>query len=208
MKALIMAMMLWGMAVMGICARTGAELASFSARAENGKVFLKWNTVTERDNSGFDVQRERDSSHLWETIGFVAGAGTADHPREYGFEDAVPYARVARYRLRQIDREGSSLFSATLTVVLSTAEQSNVLQIYPTDVSDVATVEISLADRDHVELQVYDSRGKQMLDITRNLPLEKGTHVIMLSVASLSPGAYFLCCRTERTFLARKFVHR
>ena len=208
MKALVMAMLLCGILGAGAVARSGAELAAFSARAQDGRVFLKWNTVMESRNSGFDVQRERDSSLLWETIGFVPGAGTIEHPREYSFEDAMPNARIARYRLRQVDSEGNKLFSATLTVALAVADQANTLQIYPTDVSDVATVEISLAARDRVELQVYNSQGQQVLDITRNLPLERGNHVMMLSVASLEPGAYFLCCKTQRSFLARKFLHR
>ena len=46
------------------------ELISFTANVSGNNVNLKWNTATELNNTGFEVQRKSSKSE-WSNIGFV-----------------------------------------------------------------------------------------------------------------------------------------
>ncbi|HMS65407.1 MAG TPA: hypothetical protein PKD83_09170, partial [Ignavibacteria bacterium] len=58
------------------------ELASFSSFTENGNVHLLWNTFSELNNLGFDIERlfvnyQSPISDQWKKSGFVQGSGTS-----------------------------------------------------------------------------------------------------------------------------------
>ncbi|MBU0558500.1 MAG: hypothetical protein KKG93_02785, partial [Bacteroidetes bacterium] len=50
-------------------------LTSFSAEAENGSVLLTWQTATELNNYGFEIERSLSDATDWQKIGFVPGSG-------------------------------------------------------------------------------------------------------------------------------------
>ncbi len=56
------------------------ELISFTAEIVNDEVMLKWQTATETNNSGFELERSQESGvsvqKNWENITFVEGNGT------------------------------------------------------------------------------------------------------------------------------------
>ncbi|MDP1678068.1 MAG: hypothetical protein Q8L88_14520, partial [Bacteroidota bacterium] len=95
----------WGLMALPV------ELVSFSATAKGKNVELKWNTATEVNNYGFEIERsvvsdrhlQGDGYFSWTKIGFVEGNGTTNAPKLYSFVDASASGKVL-YRLKQIDR--------------------------------------------------------------------------------------------------------
>ncbi|NOX17842.1 MAG: choice-of-anchor D domain-containing protein [Chlorobi bacterium] len=91
------------------------ELTSFTAKVINeNEVKLEWQTATEVDNYGFEI--ERASSRLvgttprqddWNKINFVQGHGNSNSPKEYSFIDKDNLSGTIHYRLKQIDADGS-----------------------------------------------------------------------------------------------------
>ena len=91
------------------------ELQSLSAAStSSATIELKWETATEVNNYGFEVEREVSSQQSvvssWEKIGFVKGTGNSNSPKEYSFvDDKVSYGKPClpacrhAYRLKQID---------------------------------------------------------------------------------------------------------
>ncbi len=61
------------------------ELTFFNASTVENRVTLKWNTATEENNYGFDI--ERKGAHNWSTVGFVEGHGTTSAPQTYTYTD-------------------------------------------------------------------------------------------------------------------------
>jgi len=92
------------------------ELTSFTTSVlQNEKaVQLNWTTATETNNSGFAVERisienlksEFRNSNRTE-IGFVPGFGTTTEPKSYSFIDEEVTTGTYKYRLKQIDYDGS-----------------------------------------------------------------------------------------------------
>lgn len=58
---------------------TPVQLSSFNASVINKSVNLKWETATEQNNYGFEV--ERASNNDWVKIGFVDGSGNSNSPK-------------------------------------------------------------------------------------------------------------------------------
>lgn len=85
------------------------KLLSFDAILEIDYVLLKWSTISEQQNMGFEVQKSLDGETFY-SIGFVNGQGYSKELHEYQFEDR-DILTSAYYRLRQVDYEGKSTYS-------------------------------------------------------------------------------------------------
>ncbi|MBN8707658.1 MAG: hypothetical protein J0L62_17425, partial [Bacteroidetes bacterium] len=97
------------------------ELVSFSGVNRSGQILLFWETKTETNNYGWEVERQkledRSEKLEWETIGFVAGKGTATESHSYSFSSPVPgLLSPAVYRLKQIDLDGKFTYSRVVEV--------------------------------------------------------------------------------------------
>ncbi len=93
------------------------ELISFTADIINNTVKLQWKTATETNNYGFEIERNKliDKSYQteWERIGFVEGNGTTTEEENYSFTDENLDPGRYKYRLKQIDLDGSFEYSNT-----------------------------------------------------------------------------------------------
>ncbi|MCC7515665.1 MAG: hypothetical protein IT212_13330, partial [Bacteroidia bacterium] len=77
------------------------ELTSFSAATIGSTVKLSWNTATEVNNYGFEIERASLSASplpVWEKIGFVNGNGNSNSPKDYSFVDDNVTAGKPAYR--------------------------------------------------------------------------------------------------------------
>ncbi len=168
------------------------ELVAFRARRLPGGVELYWKTATESDNYGFEVQRSDDGNH-WKTLGFIAGAGTSNSPKEYRYSDRIPASPAAlRYRLKQIDRDGSCSMSEILTVA-STSLEALRIDISPNPTTGNSTLFAELENDESVAVSLHDFLGREVIRVLDNALLQRGIHAIRLPVEELPPGSYF--CR-------------
>ena len=78
------------------------ELTAFTANVIGSDVILNWETATETNNSGFDIERSEDNINFAH-IGFVPGSGTTTEIRNYSYTDNLVSGGTYYYRLKQID---------------------------------------------------------------------------------------------------------
>ena len=97
------------------------ELTRFTARFFQSGALLEWETATESNNLGFNVQRSVDGVTFHE-IDFVPGAGNTTRPEQYSFFDPQP-GQVAYYRLAQQDFDGSQFLSPMEVVRINSVEK-------------------------------------------------------------------------------------
>jgi hypothetical protein len=110
-------------------------LTSFHATmTQAGLVHLEWRTESEIDNYGFVVQRSATPAEPFEDIPncFVPGRGTTTLPSFYSFVDTLPAQGDAwRYRLKQIDLDGSIHLSDPISVeILSHVLEETVSSVF------------------------------------------------------------------------------
>ena len=92
------------------------ELVSFSGVPENDGIRLAWETATELNNNGFEIER-RDSLEDWKSFGFVKGKGSTAVPNKYTFTDkSVENGKKYKYRLKQIDLNGNFEYSSEIEI--------------------------------------------------------------------------------------------
>jgi len=184
------------------------ELASLDARANGQEVRLTWQTVSETNNAGFEVQRKAGQQGAWTRVGSVEGAGTTTEAQSYRFTDGdLPYeADALTYRLRQVDTDGSVNFSETVTVKRG-VDEVEILGTYPNPARGQATVRYALPERRNVSVRLYDALGREVRTLIR--AEQKGRHERQVDLSSLASGAYFLRLRAgEQTRTQRLTVVR
>ncbi|MFT5168003.1 MAG: hypothetical protein ACI8P3_003242 [Saprospiraceae bacterium] len=132
------------------------ELSFFKADIHNGKmVLLEWQTASENNNAGFEVERSTDRSN-WQNIGFVDGIGSSTLVNPYQFTDEHPRLGDNYYRLKQIDFDGKHDYSE-LRQVFFDAKVTDLLYVYPNPVADHFTVGILNPEGKSAQIKLFDS---------------------------------------------------
>jgi hypothetical protein len=138
------------------------ELTSFGASINGSTVILNWQTATEVNNRGFEVQRKSGNSG-WENIGFVDGAGTSSDNRSYSFvdPDIIGTNSSYVYRLKQLDFNGSFRYSNEVEIDLTLSEYM-LFQNYPNPFNPNTIVRFSIPKEGFVTVKVYDMIGQEI----------------------------------------------
>lgn len=97
----------------GNCGLPVEFLSAYGVVESDGNRII-WETATETNNAYFSIERSVSQSEF-ETIGFIAGAGSSNSLIRYEFFDTNPY-ELNYYRIRQTDYNGSSEVSPVFAV--------------------------------------------------------------------------------------------
>lgn len=168
------------------------ELSAFSAVWTPSGVALSWRTESERNNTGFHVQREQ--AGRFEDIGFVLGNGTRSFRTDYSFIDKGPFETggTAAYRLLQVDADGTTELSQVLRIATGDAARPSLrLSVLPHPVSDRAMLGLTLPEAASVSIDVLDISGRPCGASARS-DHAAGSHLLPLHLGHLSPGIYFI----------------
>jgi photosystem II stability/assembly factor-like uncharacterized protein len=179
------------------------ELTSFSAAVSGNDVMLSWNTATETNNSGFQVERKLNDT--WERIGFVEGKGTTTNPASYNFTDSPNSSGSVYYRLKQIDFDGSFEYSNVVEVNIAQPNVFALDQNYPNPFNPTTTIKYSIAEQTQVSLKIYDILGNEITTLVNEVK-QAGIYNIEYDASSLSSGVYFYELAAGQFISAKKMV--
>lgn len=189
------------------------ELVDLRAVLSNQSVYLTWKTVSETNNAGFEIQRKaydpNEREPVWTSIGRVEGQGTTAEAKTYRFSDEkLPStADTLRYRLKQIDQDGSATFSELLTVARPVAKQVNFTGIYPNPASDRIIAEFAVPSAGSLastKLQIIDVIGRVVH--SESVADRAGRHRVEMDISGLTSGLYLLRLRGADTVVSRKIT--
>ncbi len=184
------------------------ELVSFTATADRMNTDLHWSTATEINNSGFEIQRRQTSD--WTKVGFVAGAGTSNAPRNYSYTDNNLSAGSYAYRLKQIDNNGAFKYGTTVEVTISSAPQAFALsQNYPNPFNPSTVISYQLPVNSQVILKVYNILGQEVATLV-NGTQEAGAYTVSFNTnegtLGLSSGVYIYRLQAGSFVSTKKLV--
>lgn len=165
------------------------ELTSFAANVAGNSVNLNWNTATELNNNGFEVERKSANSQ-YSKIGFVAGFGTTTEPKTYSFTDNNVAAGNYTYRLKQVDFDGSYQYSNEVNVDVTGPAQYTLEQNYPNPFNPSTLIKYSIAKDGFVNVSVFNLLGEKVATLVNN-NVKAGSYEINFNASHLSSGVYF-----------------
>ena len=167
------------------------ELSSFSASTIGSNVKLSWQTATEVNNYGFEVERYALSAErqVWDKIGFVNGNGNSNSPKSYSYEDKNVTAGKYSYRLKQIDNDGQFEYSKAIEVDLGAPTKFELSQNYPNPFNPSTTICFNLPQAGYVKLTLFNILGQEVKTLV-NESKESGVHTINFDATELNSGIY------------------
>ena len=170
------------------------ELISFSSVVQDGKVILHWETATEVNNYGYDIERRltnppAGTNNSWSRLGFVAGNGNSNVSHAYTFSDIPPQQTGIEYRLKQIDLDGTCTYSQTEQVVVSPRSYA-LAQNYPNPFNPTTNISYDIPAIGHVTISVYDILGKEVA-VLLNETKQAGSYTMSFNASHIPSGIYF-----------------
>ena len=179
------------------------ELITFTALLNGNSINLEWQTATETNNSGFEIQKANDE--VWESIGFVPGYGTTTERHHYSFKDDNVSSGFYQYRLKQIDFDGSFSYSKTVEMEIMLPSEYQLYQNYPNPFNPVTTISYSLPIKAQVLLVIYNALGQS---ITRLVNEEKdaGNYSVKFNATNLPSGFYYFNLQAGSFISTKKMI--
>lgn len=176
-------------------------LASFTAvPGAVAGVHLAWQTLSEINNSGFEVQRSPSSSGPFGTLpgAFVPGHGTTTAPQSYAYDDTTATQGLWYYRLKQIDTDGTPHYYDPVSVRIVTGiaaagtspGESALFQNSPNPFNPSTTIRFDLASAGEISLVVYNALG-QVVSRLAGGHRPAGRYSVTWDASGSASGVYF-----------------
>jgi hypothetical protein len=199
------------------------ELASLTAAADRSNAELRWTTATEVNCAGFEIQREAISGQQsgvngnnpqlsiensqWYQVGFVAGAGMSESPKQYSFTDQDLSPGLYSYRLKQIDQSGSYKYSPQVQIEVGNAPETfSLSQNYPNPFNPTTMIEFTLEKDGRVSLKVYDILGREVATLLDENRKAGEYQQAVFDGSRFSSGVYFAVLQSGGKQLMKKMV--
>ncbi|MEZ5007125.1 MAG: metallophosphoesterase [Chitinophagales bacterium] len=139
------------------------ELVSFYGEHLSGVNHLHWITLSEMNNSHFNIFRSKDGVHF-ESIGRKEGAGNSNERLKYDFDDKFPLLGENYYRLQQVDYDGTSEYSKIIVLTNQGNQEKMLINVWPNPVTDQINLSgLKTFNNQTLNVRVIDVFGKVRL---------------------------------------------
>jgi serine protease AprX len=188
------------------------QLSSFTATPAGACVNLRWTTVSEVNNYGFELERSRDALHVTTVRNsFTPGHGTANTPHEYRFRECDIPSAVWYYRLKQMDLTGEVTYTEWIRVDVQTGVSESLpfefalFQNYPNPFNPTTNIGFQIAEDGPVSLKVFDVLGRDVATIAQK-EMQAGPYYVTFDAQALAGGVYFYTLKTGSFSQTKKFI--
>lgn len=163
------------------CTVVPITLKSFSTSRNEKNIVLVWETASEINSSGFEVQYSRNGNDF-PALTWIEARGTERSETTYNYTHENPGSGLHYYRLKMVDLDGRVQYSDTRSVLIRPGEG---IDIFPNPTTGI--IRIHGLEEDITSYEVYNVLGQrlkfgnldqgQAVDISQ---LQKGMYVLTL----------------------------
>lgn len=155
-------------------------LLSFTATKSQHTALLNWETSVELNSDRFDIEHSTTGKD-WGLIGKVKSKGTSTQKVAYTFIHEAPKTGTNFYRLKMVDRDGSSAYSTVRNLYF---DGNNTTALYPNPASDVVYISHKdLSTIRSISLVALDGRQLLFIDAVKDRSV---------SLKGIPTGSYIL----------------
>lgn len=166
------------------------HLLSFTHSISENDVTLKWITVKEENNSGFEIYRASKDGNNWTKLGFVNGNGNKNTPSKYNYIDKKVSSGNYSYRIKQIDYNGNfEYFVLSSIVSIGVPNKFMLSQNYPNPFNPITNIDYQIPQNANVKLKLYDITGREVMSIV-NDNQAAGYYTVQANAGNLASGNY------------------
>ena len=181
------------------------ELTSFTANVNTlGQVVLNWETATEVNNQGFEIERRSETSE-YRTVGFVEGYGTTTEPRSYVYTDRTAENGINYYRLKQVDFNGTYEYSDEVEVDVNGPLTFDLAQNYPNPFNPSTSIKYSVPESGNIRLSVFNIVGEEVAVLVDGFN-QAGFYEVAFDASNLPSGVYVYKLQSANSVQAKKMM--
>jgi hypothetical protein len=143
------------------------------------------------------VNSQKSEREFGRTIGFIEGKGTTTEQQSYSYIDGLTLTpnlnltNTLHYRLKQIDYDGTSVYSDIVEVEFSFVPSEYILyQNYPNPFNPGTKISWQSPVGSHQVLKVFNVLGREVATLLMNYK-EAGFHEVEFNSAALASGVYY-----------------
>lgn len=174
------------------------ELASFTAILQDKDVVLGWETFSEQNNQGFDVEVQDPGQTTFRSIGFVSGHGTTTEAQSYSFRaEGLEFGKNV-FRLKQIDQDGRYAYSSTIEVDVELPTEFVMEAAYPNPFNPRATFEFAVQDQQQVRASLYNMIGQEVAELYNGVVSANEVQTVGIDGSGLPSGIYVVRVAGEK----------
>jgi hypothetical protein len=191
------------------------ELVSFTAMpVGSSTVLLNWETNTETNNLGFNVQRRLVEGRDFVTVSgaMIPGHGTTLVPQRYTYTDNVGAPGKYEYRLEQVDLAGTIHYPTLVKVDLEKTPATKgkpegfiLFPNFPNPFNPSTVIRYGLPQKSAVRLGIFNSLGQEVA-VLADEAQEAGYHELPFNAMGLSGGNYFCQMKAGNYVQTRRIV--
>jgi hypothetical protein len=159
------------------------ELIDINAKQKGNTNLLTWQTATETNNKGFEIEKSNNGK-AWQNIGFVAAKGSHS---SYEFMDNAPLP-ISYYRLNQIDTDGKNEYSKTVSINNPVNPKKTKFTINPNPATGV--VNLTFSNSEKGSITIVDALGRVVHKKTIQSTAE--TNLEQWHTEGVARGLYFV----------------
>jgi Secretion system C-terminal sorting domain len=163
-------------------------LSNFTATKNKNIVNLQWNTLSELNNKGFDIEKSTDGVN-YNSIGFVKGNINSTSKTSYNLIDTKPVLGNNYYRLKQIDVNGR-FTNSSVEVVKFTKSDLLSFTFFPNPTKDVLKINVGLIENSNATIKLMNVMGQMI--ISKIVNKATTTTSVNFDVSMLKAGVYYI----------------
>ena len=180
------------------------ELSAFTATLEGVEAKLYWETSSETNNAGFVIEHAMDNESFTERA-FVEGAGTTNEVQHYQYRLADLAPGMHRFRLKQVDFDGTSTYSPVLSETVEVPHDHYISPVYPNPFSDKATFKVMVATSQPVKVDLYTTMGQHLEQVFDDVMLADQLYTLQVQAGNWASGVYLLQL-SSKNFVRHRLV--
>lgn len=196
----------------GLITLLPVELVSFSAVLDGHQARLEWETASETNNAGFEVQVKTLASTSsafggdeWDVLGFVAGHGTTHASQHYRYEIDALSSGHHLFRLKQVDYDGTFDYSPEVEVFVDLPNVYLATAAYPNPFNTETQFSLMVRHEQTVSVTVYDVLGRRIRVLYEDTMAPHQAQSFTFNAQSLPSGVYLISVDGE-TFSQSQLV--
>ncbi len=164
------------------------KFLNISAQKKGTGVSINWATATEINNTYFDVEKSIDGGNSWVAINRTKGSINSSVIRNYAAYDAKPAIGTNLYRIKQVDLDGTSKYSTTVSFKM--AIEKTAISVLANPFTSTITVDFLSTRNQLLTARLFDNTGKMV--INRRIPVSGGSSRETIETGNLARGIYIL----------------